>query len=310
MDSAYRMNTNAHREEEKGKVGTLRGGNSSILTKEGHVLGKCARQTLLRYKGIEIEDPHTNKQIMFDLGIVNEEVWYNKLSKVWPGTILREEEVSTKWTTSSGINVTGRPDIVLCSADSTPLLGLELKAVCSLWTARDVLFEGKPKWDHLVQAAHYSMELDIPFRLCYTSYVNYAVPAWAARHFPVEGGHGSELIEYNDKGKPKHVGPFYVVYELEWDDEGHLIYSLEDGDTPPVAIPEINRENIQRYYELINQMEEDKQLGPRPLTLKGDGSRANYSACDYCPLIEVCNTHEGDYDKWMKAVEEISREVK
>lgn len=152
------------------KVGVLRGGNTGIYIKEKNlVLGKCARETYLRYKGIQISQVEPSRKLMFEAGITNEDSWTNVLKQKWEGQIKCEEEIPTSWKTDSGVLVTGRPDIVLCKEDGTPVRGIELKLASSIWTCRDVLIEDTPKFIHLTQAAHYMWQVGCPFELWYTN---------------------------------------------------------------------------------------------------------------------------------------------
>lgn len=290
--------------KEQEKVGNLRAGNSAIMTADGEILGKCARKTWLRKLGIK-SDTHTlDRLLMFSAGFASEEIWHDRLSKGWSGTILREEEIPVEWTTSNGTKVTGRPDMVLCVDEEglkpTPKLVLEMKNVSSLWTARSVLFEEQPKFDHMCQAAHYSWQLGVPAKLCYSLYLDLAVMGWAQRHFPKPGDKYAEHCEFNEKGDIKKVKPFIQIYDLEIRD-GKLNYSVE-GSGHWIETP-ITRDGIQRYYEAVSQLsEDDKELPPRPLTVKGDGSKENWSQCGYCPLAETCDRYEEDASKWIDAV--------
>jgi hypothetical protein len=90
--------------------------------------------------------------------------------------IKREEELNLELVLSSGRKVTGRPDMVVCLADGTPIRGIELKSVCSLWTAIDAKVKGKPKVAHLIQAGHYSKMMNIPFEIWYTNRVEFSIP--------------------------------------------------------------------------------------------------------------------------------------
>ena len=99
--------------QEATKAGTLRGGNTGVLTEEGQLIGKCAALAYLRYKGIQVSPVTHSRDLMFDAGRRNEDAWYDVLKQSWnkPGqSILREEEIPTKWFTKNKIAVTGRPD--------------------------------------------------------------------------------------------------------------------------------------------------------------------------------------------------------
>lgn len=309
---------------EKEKAGVLRGGNSAIYIRETDtVVGKCAAQTYLRYKGIDLmngtmtEQERMSRELMFEGGRANEDIWFDVLSKSsWAGPILREEEVPVKWMTDTGVPVTGRPDIVLCDIEAgivvpsgskvvyknsvllvdnrevmpqprvVPKIGLELKQVSSLWTARDVLFEGMPKFDHLCQAGHYSWQLGIPFEIWYTSRSDFAVMGWAQKLFPKQGQPGSEHCEYSDKGDIKKVLPFTRHYLLEWDNDGVLLYSPDEGNHWHAT--EVSKQRIKDYYEFITNIDSTNTVPRPPENRKANNEKANWTAPDYCPLGDLC----------------------
>ena len=187
----------AEAELEKTKAGKLRAGNSGLLTADGKTIQSCRAQTYLRYKGISADPTTPSRDLMFDGGRRNEDHWADVLAESWNGVILREEEIATRWETDFGVAVTGRPDIVLCNTESKPVAGIELKQCCSLWTTRDILVNKKPKLAHLIQSAHYSWQLGIPYELWYTSRVDYAVTGdWIKRMFPKFGEDKSENFDY------------------------------------------------------------------------------------------------------------------
>ena len=218
--------------EESTKSGKLRGGNTSMINSKGQIIGQCANLTYLRYKGIVVEPVDASRDLMFDAGRRNEDHWAEVLGKSLPEglTIIREEDIPTKWETTDGTPVTGRPDIVLAEkhiratqSDGTvvydvpdtgdiikysgeaprmevfnkPVVGIELKQASSLWTLRDVVFQKKPKLAHLMQAAHYSWQLGCPFELWYTSRSDFAITGdWPKALFPKAGEPGSEHCTY------------------------------------------------------------------------------------------------------------------
>ena len=325
-----------HDEAEKAKLGTFRGGNTMVLLHgkgetEWQPAGKCHRQTLLRHLGIKYEkhDEYSDKQIMFAGGRLSEDIWLEKLKASWPGPILTEEDVPTKWYTERGVPVTGRPDVVLCEPAKvtdlhirtddgthpdclpTPVLGLELKMCASKWTARDVRFQKTPKWDHIAQAAHYAWQLDVPFKLCYISYVNHGVgTGWEANNFPQEGDDPEmdKILSFRKDGTAKSVLPFMYAYDLEFDENGVVWYRPED-ESEPWTKSLISIEGIVDGYNYVGDMRELKFLGPRPIGLKPDGEKAGWKACDYCPLKSTCDEHEGDYDEWIKQVKKREEEL-
>lgn len=300
-----------HAELEKTKLGILRGGNSGLAEEiEGVVgiTGHCHRKTFLRLKGVSWDTIDDDRHIMFEGGRYNEDVWLVLLSKSYPHKILCEEEVPISWQTSNGTLVTGRPDMVLCDALGNPAEGLELKMASSMWTVREVI-NGRPKQPHLIQAGHYSWRLGIPFQLWYTSYVDFAVTGWAQQHFPKQGMPGSEYCVYNDDGDIIKTLPFQIGFELSWDTDG-ILHFRPAGSKGRWQETIISKSRIERYYEIVSQMESTDSIGPRPENLKYDGNKQSWSMCDakYCKLAPVCDKF-ADNDSlraWAKAVQELS----
>jgi hypothetical protein len=290
----------AHVENEKAKFGNLRAGDSGAMLPTGDVMGGCHRRAYVRTQlGIEVDPPSFDRTIMFELGKANETIWMDKLQRVWWGTIKQEEEIPISWSTSNGTRVTGRPDIVLCDEKGKPLLVIEHKAACSIWTSRDVSFVGVPKTKHLVQAVHYAWQLKVPSRLVYTQYVDYAMPDFAKSFFPV----GDPRVSLNDKGQVKAVLPHETIYEVEIGPKGSVSYRREgDERTPTVAV--FSTGDIARFYEFVSTMAENKTLGPRPSSLKPTGEKMSYNECNYCPLFETCKKYEHSWEKWNEAVKE------
>ena len=293
-----------HAELEAGKLGNLRAGDSGAMSKHGDVVGGCHRRAYVRTQlGIEVDPPTEDRLIMFEVGKANETIWMDKLKRVWKGVIKQEEEIPIAWSTTSGTRVTGRPDIVLCDEQGKPVLGIEHKAVCSVWTAREVTFELTPKMKHLVQSAHYAWQLRIPYRLVYTQYVDYAMPDFAKKFFPRD----HESVALNDKGEVKSIKPHETIYEIDFDSQGQVVYRIEppigykDSDYPFTSSV-INIADVERYYEFIAKMGTNRALGPRPLPMKPTGKKAPYSDCDYCPLQEICDKYEHSWERWIENV--------
>lgn len=321
--------------EESKKLGVLRAGMTGIMSETGDIAGTCHRKTHLRALGLEAEKPDENKLIMFELGFASEDITMEILEKsLQPGEILlREEEIPIQWTTTNGTKVTGRPDIVICSSSSertdgalgnpmqgalamddlwlTPKLGLELKSVHSIWTARDVLFGGKPKMGNLAQAAHYMYRLNVPYKLIYKSYsqLGQSMSDWATKFFPRKGEPNSQYVDYNDKGGVKGLKQFEIVYDLMIDSKGRVCYRLESAASQDQGgewkRTIITVQDIERYYEYVSTMAEKKQLGGRPMTIDAHGEKLNYTDCAYCPLQKTCDeTEQLGYDKWLEAVKD------
>lgn len=335
FEAGIRQMLDEDKTEEAGKTGVFRGGSAGIyMPGKKFVAGKCPRLSLLRYKGIKVEDIEPSRKLMFRAGLSNEDMWLETLKKTYTGVIKTEEDIPTKWTTSKGIDVTGRPDIVLGSGteeDFIPEVGIELKLVSSVWTARDVLFESRPKFDHLIQAAHYSWQLQIPFELWYTSRAdyatndmvtrvlpNYGTPKWhqlsqhmAVGHYRMVRSKAGNMYKRRIKeeefmqelargnygyregcvlAEPLKILPFAIGFTLDWTEDGRLRYTSTETGESGVTI--ITQENIEAYYEFLGTMEDTDTLGPRPTELKGDGSVANFTKCQYCPLEKVCDRSE------------------
>lgn len=295
-----------HTAGEAAKLGNLRAGDSGAMTRGGDVVGGCHRRAYLRsFGGVEVDPPSVDRLIMFELGKANEVIWVDKIKRSWPGIIKQEEEIPIKWTTANGTNVTGRPDMVLCHADGKPVLGIEHKAICSLWTAREVSFEMTPQMKHLLQAAHYSWKLNVPYRLVYTQYTDFTMPEWSKKFFPP----GHPLVEVNEKNEPKKILPHTTIYEIAFDDNGTIKYRLEspshdkaDGNFTRTVL---TIADIERYYEFVSAMGERKALGPRPSPWKPSGKNKGYSDCDYCPLADICDKHENKWEAWHAEVKKL-----
>lgn len=293
-----------HDSEEKTKVGSLRAGNAGFVTVDGKFVGQCARLTYLRHLGIKIEDNEESKEHMFAAGRGNEDLWMQVLREGWPGKIRTESDIPTKWVTDNGINVTGRPDIVLCSSDDKPEYGIELKLVSSVWTAKDVLFGGHPKLDHITQAAHYAWQLNVPFEIWYTSRVNWPVVGWMGKMFPKAGEPGSEHCVYGDSGI-KRINPFVVGYELKITNQGVMFRLAGSKDQWQVSPVTIN--GIKEYYNVISKMTESDTLPPLSLNLDANGDKLNWSKAEYCALGDLCcgdKSRETSVKNWLVKVKE------
>lgn len=348
---ARRISREKHAEGETAKRGNLRVGTSGIVSPTGEVAGSCIRKAHIRQLGIEMETLTEDKLLMFDLGFANEDVVYNKLVSSLPAghVILREEEIPVEWMTANGTKVTGRPDIVICTETDVggnigvrPVLGIELKSVHSLWTARDVLFEGKPKLSNLIQAAHYMWLLNVPYKLIYTAYSQLGQgmagtsDGWIVKMLPRPGEKNSEYIEYTYykkvtkeiKGKQKevnskieraewdslpwqkrdysikHVGQFDVIYDMRFSDEGVVQFKHESKQEWKDTI--ITRKGIEAFFNRTAEIATTGDLGPRPTAVDAVGNKANYSDCSYCKAKDTCDrTEKLGYSKWLEEVRKL-----
>lgn len=290
------------REVEEGtKTGTWRaGGSGFMLPGSEKYIGACQRKSILRHDGIEAEEHDAQTQLMFEAGLSNEDIWYATLveSGIPPERIKREEEIATKWETSAGTSVTGRPDLVILDESGKPEHIYELKLISSLWTAKSTLLEMKPKDAHLAQAAHYFWQLDAKrASLLYTSRSNYAIGKTYHSMFSksIVEGVNDQYFENGSEGFLKNSRPFFVEYELDWHTDGHLLYKqvTMDGSEADWVRTELTREGIKRYYETLSSSVALNKLPARPSQLTATGMRASYRDCQYCPLAPVCDKAEG-----------------
>ena len=280
-----------HREGDADKVGILRGGNSGCMVGD-IVIGKCHRKSLARLEGIQkpVDEESNN---IFDAGYLNEEVWDRNLTIGWDGPIKREEEIPGEWTTSNGVKVTFRPDAVLGKYEGydeegdeifVPKVGLEYKVIVSDSSATGKYYEDRPATENLIQAAHYSYKMGIPFILVYAYHSIAAVPWWAKKRFAI----------------PSHVRkikPFKLEYKLGWD-EGKLFYLTGDGTRVETNI---TTEGIDEYYALVADMKSDQDLYTLFKNKEYDGKDSPFSMCDYCEFQTACDS-TNDYKTWLDKI--------
>jgi len=282
--------------EEVNKLNTLRGGHTGCVTTANEVVGKCHRTAHLRSIGIQTSADHSSK-LMFEAGFGNEDIWVDILSKSWKGAILCEEEIPTHWLTSDNVPVTGRPDIVLCDDKSVPQLGIELKLVSSPWTAYNRAVKEIPDIEHICQAAHYMWQLNVPYKLCYTSRSNYSLGFGAMKNKWV-----AQASQYLNEDQFKAL-PFIIEIDM-WIDNDVVWY--QGWDKPIKTI--ITASGIKEFYERTAQIEQRKSLGPRPVGRYADGTpkEKGKTQCDYCEFAAICDDYESDYDRWL---DEIKRKI-
>ena len=309
-------------EYEDRHVGELRVGNSGVMSPKGEVAGKCHRQTHLRQLDLEIEELEYSKLIMFERGFNNEDIIYEDLlSTLEEGeAILREEEIPTSWFTSNGTRVTGRPDAVLCtksSAGIVPKLVLEFKSLASVNPAIQIAIDEEPVFEHLCQLAHYMWQCgSLPGSLIYRQYSNLIIPNWPfilAKLPKEEGAPGGEYIKWNKIGKPQEIKPFEKLFDVSIDNN-RVAYRVSSEDETAVQKPWVQTmitiDGIVQYYEFVSQMEKEKKLGPRPLTISVTGKDKSYSICNYCPVKFACDKYESKgYDEWRNAVTDYSNKL-
>jgi hypothetical protein len=301
---------------DKEKAGTLRGGSGGWISEDlQYVTGRCPRLAWARYAGFTTED-NADKEPMFSAGHLSEDGVCNVLSAA-NIQYLRESSVPTSWTTANGTLVTGRPDIVLTDGGEKLSHGLELKLVSSLWTALEIL--QTPKTDHVIQATHYSKQLNIPYSIVYVNRTNWSLLSdFALKKAPKEGEAGSELLNYKeykkklDNGKtikyraPKDMKPFYRVFPLNFDEHGQV--QIDTGKE--IITSFITWEGIERYYNFVSMINTTGNCGPVPTAVDLAGNSKSYKACEYCNLDKICNrTPNMSLDLFTKICETVQAEI-
>jgi hypothetical protein len=289
-----------HADLEETKRGILRVGNSGAAV-DGKVLGKCHRVTLARFLGVQapIDD---NRHLMFAAGVTNEDIWANVLGAAsYDGKILREEEIPvSEKIEGTEVLLTGRPDIVLADENGKPKLLLELKLVSSYYTALGVLF-GKsgevpqPKTDHLCQAANYARLLGVPGKICYASRVDWHVQHWDKKRLPLD----HPDLEYNEKGEPKKIMPFYSIFDVRFGPNQVLQFKREEDET--WINTQITATGVRNYFRFVAELAEKKQLGPRVSDETALGSKS-YKACSYCEFESSCDKYENNFNDWLDSI--------
>ena len=290
---------------ESESLGTLRGGSCGWMNEEEDgCVGTCPRRAWARMQGFILENLEA-KVPMFQAGHHSEDGIVELLSLSWKGLIKREEEIPIRWKTTNGVEVTGRPDIVLGIQQLSgfePEHGVEAKLVSSLWTALEVLQE--PKTAHILQASHYSHILQIPWSLLYVSRTNWALLSdFALRKAPREGEQGSDAVEYvnrkkkiKDKktGEEKEISfregkvilPFYREYQITFNSHGEVEVDVNGEKMPSF----ISWDGIERFYNFVARMNSTGNVGPAPTAVNFLGEEKGYSECKYCSLgATVCS---------------------
>lgn len=324
-------------EREKEKLGYLRAGNTGMINSDGDIIGSCAAATYLRMKGINGKPVDINKELMFAGGRLNEDHWISVLqSSGFEGKILAEEDIPTRWETSNGVPVTGRPDIVLCQTEDKPTVGIELKQVMSINSAYNVLVAKEPQLKHLMQAAHYMWQLDCPFELWYTNRNNLDMPSWMEfREFPKPEDELSGRIQYryyrmgdiNPRtnkpkkhqiseeqylsgefkktfGVPGKILPFIQGFNLQLKKE-RLYYQDAMVNNAPWVETIVNIPDIRRFYEYISELDEYGKVPKPALNLKPDGKPLGWKFSAYSDLGHLDPEFWAGkkLDKWVKMVE-------
>lgn len=302
-----------HAAEEAKKLGIMRGGNAGMFDPDdgGKVVGKCLCISLLRMHGLEFQAPEAdfdNTDLMFEAGYTNEDSWASNLigglaDTGEPLILKREEELPLTWKASNGVVGTGRADLALCKAaqPDVPAHGIELKLVCSLWTARDVLC-GFPKMQHLIQASWYQhlMGLGVKYDLWYTCRSDFAIDIKNCQSFPhrdkvTKNSRFDGVFDWGPKGWVKKVTPFVRGFHLQSNKQGEVSFTeinhtgtvLAYNEWTMVEVPKIAAyyDELARLYRLHQDTE--FQILP-PIVVNHKGEKEGYTACQYCELQSYC----------------------
>lgn len=291
--------------KELAKLGQLRAGSAGVELASGDLIGKCPRVALLRKLGVS-EEIDTSSLTMFSGGYANEaEVERLLRTTLAPGEELTAGE-DTSFSLPSGLKILGRPDLLI-KEGGRPVEGVELKNVSSLWTARDVNYDLRPKSDHLIQAGLYSLMLaeggvPLPYTLLYSSFAQFhlsTAPGWLKGKFkPGAPDVEFKLDKRSGREEPFKILSFFRAYDLTWE-EGHLCYQTKGLDRP--VRTEVSLESLDRWYQTVVKQEQLKQLAARPAAKSVDGT-SSYKACDYCSFADVCDKSENNYELWLDGV--------
>lgn len=319
---------NEHSARESSAKQRLRGGNAGSLPNGGPPVGNCPRLAHLRRIGVQLEPSDEQSQTMHDGGLANEEIFFERVRRALPEgySLVHEEDYPSKWTTSGGTDVTGRPDGVLIDSSGHAVVGIELKGVFSLTTALKALTD-KPKIENLIQAAHYMMSLELErYELVYTNRNWFAVPPDRFSKVPRDSPHVQynyyhyrpqkrdpekwtraridaaefnqvERIEYVTAGKhgkvpeyvvePGNILPFTASFPMRFNSRDTLEWQDSSGNW---QITEVTKDSIRNYYEVSDSLTDPSaKLPPRIRSANSLGKPASYNACTYCSLSSICS---------------------
>ena len=295
LQDGYNLIKTKDNSDELAKIGTWRGGTVGCITEAGDFLGADPRNAVLRFHGIQT-DTDFDTNLMFQFGRFNEDGWAELLTAA-DEQYKREEDIPmTRELVVDGTThkITGRPDIVIMK-DGTPHLGIELKQICSFHTAIKVanFADNRPKTDHIIQAAGYSMYFDIPWVLAYTSRVNFPVlygnPSKANPTGRFQCDH--RALKKDDKGRAYSLNPFISMYDLTWDGDTLLV----DGE--PTLI---TKSGINRWYHYCATCVQTKTI---PTSIGGgieyDGYAVDDTKNNNLMYFEFKEVPTNSFDEWI-----------
>lgn len=315
-------------EKDVAKRGLMRGASQGLFINMDTIAGPCHRAAYARMLGGVQPRPAdwNEKQLMFDSGLANEDSWVDRLKRSWDGPILREEELPIEWRiqTDDGAEAkgSGREDIILCWPEDSvhvaaahSMFGadgkvyyvaqfIELKQASSINTVCEtMLVGGAPKLEHGIQVGRYTREHRVPAQIWYSLPFVMPVPGWSflSQYIPQQGTPEAKYVQYGRDGKATKIQPHVVGYRFAW--HGDVLHYQRIGHESKGWAPTIvTAQGLDDFWRYTLDMPGFKDLGARPVALDIHGGKKFYKPCDYCDWKPVCDTHDGDYAGWEKAV--------
>jgi len=296
LEQGHEIMRQEHAAKEQEVLGHPRIGSIGIVADDDRIYGVCHRKGHARQLGIDTPVAFS-QEILFKAGEANEDTWDLILSaakrhpdSAWNGKLLSHDDVPVKsHIPGVPLEVLGHPDKVLADDDGNPILGIELKGIFGYTTAISVYYENTPKNDNLIQSAGYSYFKKLPYVLAYTS------PSWVKLQF--------DRKKYGDS----NIKPFYRMFYLEWRDE--VLWYRDEFQTDWVKT-NITPQGIKRYYQLLEEMKQAKELGPRPTADYVHGKPNKWDACGLCEWKLACERYDQtkDYDGWIEDIKHVTTE--
>lgn len=285
-----------HNAESVHKKHNLRAGNTGFVY-DNKLAGKCAREAVLRYYGVDSKYPLATK-IMFAAGEQMENILIDRLAEAHDGQILTQDDTATEWD-CNGYKVTGSPDIVLADNKGYPMFGIECKMISSLWTMRNVgpySFVGHvPYAGHLAQAAHYMRKLGekvgedyISWALVYISPVGWHVHTKDLRDSDCK----NEEVIRNGYGQVYKIDPHLTIYYLTLDSEGRLSYRAETAKAETKTVITLN--GIEEYFRIVADCVTSKKLPERAININplGKPLKWDFYQPEFCDYLDVYKQYE------------------
>ena len=273
-----------HNEREKSKLHTLRVGNAGCMTGPDTCIGACPQSTLARFLGHQL--PTVGSEGYFQGGVANETIWEQMITAA-DLDFKCEEDIPVKHTLPSGTNITGRPDMVLGDykgEEFIPRLVIELKACQAANSAAKKLLLEKPDDKHLIQAAAYSMFLEVPAVLVYTSNVSGGIPNYFTAR---EAG-------------TKEVSFGKIEFQLGWED-GNLYYKKGNARYETI----VTQQGILDFYSNIDRMAKEKNPGLIYQDMTDiHGDMLPYNPRDYSD-INMLVSDDLSFDQWIEEVRQV-----